>query len=97
MNAVYRTTSFALCARICTRLCVRLSARSYLTKCLAIVLVSFALVACGNKGDLFLNSIELSAEQKAVLEGAEAQNPVPEETTTKKPKKKKTDTTPPPE
>jgi len=73
----------------------------YRATCFAICM---ALIACGNKGDLELNKIELSAEEKAVLEGNGAQKPVLEgtgtddsdtdETKPKKPKKKKTDTSP---
>jgi len=44
--------------------------------------VCLALMACGNKGNLYIEEIELSEEQKAVLDNA----------TTKKPKKKKSDT-----
>ena len=34
--------------------------------------VCLALLACGNKGDLYLEKIELSAEQKALLEANDA-------------------------
>lgn len=53
--------------------------------------VCLVLVACGNKGDLYLETVELSAEQKAVFDNTEPGKPVTEET--KKNKKKKTDTT----
>jgi len=77
MNAVYWATSFA----------------PRLAPCLAICLaICLALVGCGNKGDLFLEKVELTAEQKAVLENTGTQNPVSEEDKTKKNKKKITDT-----
>ena len=34
----------------------------------SIFAVSLVLVACGNKGDLYLDKVELSAEQKALLD-----------------------------
>lgn len=36
--------------------------------------VCLALMACGNKGDLFLNKVELSAEEKAILEGTDLED-----------------------
>jgi len=55
------------------------------------------LVACGNKGDLYLENVELSAEQKALLNPGDSVDEVDEVdeldevTDPKKPKKKKTD------
>jgi len=59
--------------------------------------VCLTLLACGNKGDLYLDKIELSAEQKALLEsGGAVTDPEKDlekdpETDLKKPKKKKPD------
>lgn len=58
--------------------------------------VCLALMACGNKGDLFLNEVALSAEQRAVLEGTDPENPEnPEDP--EDPKKSNSDTTQPAE
>lgn len=60
--------------------------------CLAICL---ALLACGNKGALYLDKIELSAEQKALLEANDANsaNEVIDSDDEKTKKKKKADGT----
>jgi len=52
------------------------------------------LVACGNKGDLYLENVELSAEQKALLnpgDSVDEADELDEVIDPKKPKKKKTD------
>lgn len=74
--------------------------------CLAVflgIIVCFMLSGCGNKGDLYLENVELSAEQKALLNPDEAVDEVDqvdkedkedkedEVTDPEKPKKKKTD------
>lgn len=68
--------------------------------CLAVFLgliVCFMLTGCGNKGNLYLENVELSAEQKALLNPDEAVDEVDrvdeldEVTDPEKPKKKKTD------
>jgi len=61
---------------------------AYRTTCFAVCL---ALAACGNKGDLYLEEIELSPEQKAVLNNNGTEKDVDKDT--RKTKKKKTDTT----
>lgn len=58
----------------------------YKCGCLAICL---ALAACGNKGDLYLNPVELSDEQKALLDELEGESE--EETDEEKARKKKTE------
>ncbi len=81
MNAVYRTTISA----------------DYLAVCLTVFLgliVCLMLVACGNKGDLYLENVELSAEQKALLnpgDSVDEADELDEVIDPKKPKKKKTD------
>jgi len=59
---------------------------AYRTTCFAVCL---ALIGCGNKGDLYLQEIELSAEQKAVLDNRDLKEDNEEDV--KKTKKKKAD------
>ncbi len=42
-----------------------------LLRLLSVSICLILLVACGNKGDLFLEPVELTAEQKALLEELE--------------------------
>ncbi len=67
----------------------------YKRACLAVfMLICSLLAACGNKGDLYLEQVQLTEEQKALLDQLETSEKPDEEDDDEKSKNKKSGTTP---